>query len=175
MDAITATAIRRGYARNESDAIRLKAAGIKTIYRGDKGETLGKFRMRPGELLAAVGGLKAFGEAKGAMVAATKLMASWGAAIVDVDTGLRSDRDGAEMMFEATKLRNLSPAAAATMQAASVKARVNGRMAENQARRIWKDSRYSVAEAIEIMVGWSQRAAYTTFGKRDIGAGRHPK
>lgn len=171
----TANTICRGYARNEADERLLRAANVKTIYRGDKGETLGKFRMRSGEILFVIDGLKAFGDAKSAMVAATKLVNSWGAAIVDVGSGLRSDRDGAEMLFEATKLRNLSPAVAKAMQKASAKTRTNGRMPDNQARRIWKDSRYSVAEAIELMHGWSQRAAYTTFGKRDIGAGRRPK
>lgn len=170
----TANAMLRGYARHERDEKRLRATGIKTIYRADKGETLGKFKMRAGELLFVVDGLKAFGEAKSAMVAATKLMASWGAAIVDMDTKLRSDRDGAEMMFEATKLRNLSPAAAKAMQRASVMARTADQMPDAPARRIWFDSRYSVADAI-VLMGCSQRAAYDRFGPRNLGAGRRPK
>jgi hypothetical protein len=170
-----AKAILRGYARNEADERRLRAAGVRTIYRADKGEVIGKFKMRHGELLGVVDSLRAFGEAKGAMVAATKAMAAFGAAIVDIDTGLRSDRDGAEMLYQATTLRNLSAAAALAMQGASVKARTKGRLSETQARRVWKDGRYSVAEALELMTGWSQRAAYQHFGKRDVGAGRRPR
>src|ERR1700730_13587256 len=93
-----ASGIIRGYARDKKDEARLRAAGVKTIYRADKGETPGKFKMRKGETLGVVDGLLAFGNAKSDMVAGVKLVHSWGASVRDAETGLCSRSDGAEMM-----------------------------------------------------------------------------
>jgi hypothetical protein len=80
--------ITRGFAKNERDEQKLRDRGITTIYRSDRGETLGKFRMRKGELLGVVN-LRAFGSARKDMVAAVKQVHKWGAVVVDID-GLRS-------------------------------------------------------------------------------------
>ena len=168
------TGISRGYAASLSDEKRLRALGVKTIYRGDKGETFGKFKMRKGERLGVVNGLLAFGSARREMVAAVKAVHAWGATIVDAETGLRSDKDGVEMMDLALAPRRPSDQYRA-MQAAGVRERVKGRMGKREALIIWRNPKLSVKEAIELMHKWSQATAYKQLGKRDVPAGRRPK
>lgn len=180
MDTDTAPTIVRGYAKNASDEKRLRDFGIKTVYRAHKGETPGKapgqFRMRKGELLGVVG-LGAFGDTRKAIADMIDLLHSWGAAVVDIERpGLRSDRDGVRLLHIAmTPQRNLSPEAAAELAAKSKAARTAGRMPEHEARRIWFDGRYSVAEKVQRIHGWSQRALYDKFKATNAGAGRRPK
>ena len=171
--AVTGT-IHRGYAANAADEKRLKALGIKTIYRGDKGETLDRFRMRKGELLGVVNGLLAFGEARRLMVDAVKSIHSCGAAIIDAETGLRSDRDGVEMLAQALAPRRPSDAYREA-QAKGVANRVRGRMGKREALIIWRNPKLSVKEAIELLHKWTQATAYKQLGKRDVPAGRRPK
>lgn len=163
--------IARGFARNEREAEQL--SGITTIYRADKGETLRKFKMRPGELLGVVN-LRVFGETRYGMVAAVKAIHEMGAAIVDL-AGLRSDRDGAEMLDKALVKFVPSAAHAREMQRRSVLARTTGRMGKRDALIIWRNPRFSTYEALDLMRGWSQRAAYLNLGPRLIGPGRRPK
>lgn len=165
--------IARGYARNEREEQRLREAGIKTIYRGDRGEILGKFRMRKGELLGVVN-LRAFGTARKDMVAAVKQVHKWGAAVVSLD-GLRSDRDGAEMLDKA--LVKFVPTAehAKEMQRRSVLARTEGRMSMRDAQSIWRNPRLTTLEAIDLMRGWSERRAYDKLGPRGVVVGRRAK
>lgn len=164
----------RGFAASATDEKRLRALGVRTIYRGDKGEVVGKFKMRRGELLGVVNGLRAFGEARRDMAAATKAVHAWGAAIIDAETGLRSDRDGVEMLSQSLAPRRPSDAYRAA-QAASVASRVKGRMPDRQALVIWRNPKLSVVEAIELMHRWSQATAYKRLGRRDVPAGRRPK
>ena len=162
--------IQRGYARGPSDEKRLRDKGVKTIYRADKGETLDKFKMRAGELLGVVEGYRAFGDAKGAMIAAERRIHGAGAAIIDVETELRSDRNGAEMM--AVSIGVLRPSEEyREMQAKAVEARHkrNGRMPEAKARAIWFNPKIKRLEAADLMgKGWSPASAYRAFGKRDV-------
>lgn len=168
--------ISRGFARNAKDEARLREVGIKTIYRQDKGEQIGKFQMRRNELLGVVDGLRAFGTARRDMVAAVKLVHGMGAAIVDAEyPELRSDRNGAAMLDKALAKFIPTPEQAAAMQEASVKARTKGRMADRTALAIWRNPKFSVHEAVALMTGWSQSAAYQKLGKRDVPAGRRPK
>lgn len=169
-----ASAIDRGYARKDADEKRLKAAGVKIVYRGDKGETIGKFRLRKGERLAVVG-LGAFGESRKAIVDAIDVVHSMGATVMDIEfPKLRSDRDGARMLHIAMTPRRLSPQEAAEMQEKAVAARVAGRMPEIKARRIWFGPG-SVLEKVARCHGWSQRALYNKFGSTNAPAGRRPK
>ena len=57
--------------------------------------------MRPGETLAVVDGLRSMGESRRDIAAYVAEIHSWGAVLVDAETGKRSDRDGVEMMAEA--------------------------------------------------------------------------
>lgn len=164
----------RGFASGPADEKKLRALGVKTIYRSDKGEGLGKFKMRKGERLGVVNGLRAFGEARWDMVAAVKSVHAWGATIIDAESGLRSDRDGVEMLHRALAPRRPSDTYRAA-QAAGVANRVKGRMPARQALIIWRDPRFSTEEAIDLMHKWSQATAYKQLGKRDVPAGRRPK
>ena len=86
--------VTRGYARNERDERRLIAAGVKKIYREDRGvEQWGNWKLRKGETLGVVNGLLAFGTNRRAMMRALDKAAEWGAVIVDVETGYRSDTE----------------------------------------------------------------------------------
>lgn len=167
--------IVRGYAATKADKERLAAAGVRVIYRAYDGETLDRFKMRKGELLAVVGGLRAFGEARRDMVDAVKRVHATGAAILDLDTNLRSDRDGVEMLHRALSPKGPSAEFAAEMQAKSVRVRVKGRMDKRSALTIWRNPKFSTAEAIELMSKWTQATAYKQLGRRDVPAGRRKK
>jgi hypothetical protein len=119
--------ISRGYARHEKDELRLRAVGIKTIYRGDRGETIDKFKMRRGELLGVINGLRAFGETRRDMVEAVKHIHAASAAIIDVESGNRSDRNGVELLNWALAKFIPTPEQARAMQEASMVARLKGR------------------------------------------------
>ena len=167
-------AVARGFARNSADERRLKTAGVKTIYRADKGEMPGKFKMRRGELLGVVDGLLAFGTAKRDWTAAEKLVHSWGAVIFDVETKLRSDQNGATMFDYALRPRRPSETYQA-MQAASVEKRTkDGRVGKRAAERIWRNQRLSVKEKVDL-TGWPQATLYNTFKKTNVPAGRRKK
>lgn len=167
-----AKGIARGYAGTPADEKRLRAFGIKTIYRGFKGETpgdnqkKGQFKMRSGELLAVARGLRAFGDARQDWVAAEELVHSWGAAIYDIDTGLRSDRNGVKMVTLALNPRPVDDYR--EMQAESVKVRVKDRMPEAKARKIWFNKRLTIAQKLELMDGWSRNAAYKAFERTTV-------
>lgn len=167
--------ITRGYAATKADKERLAAAGIKTIYRAYDGETLDRFKMRKGEYLGVVDGLRAFGEGRREMAAAVKLVHSWGATVIDAETGLCSRRDGVEMLHRALSPKGPSAEFAAQMQALAVRERVKGRMPKREALILWRNPRLSTKEAIELMTKWSQSAAYNQLGKRDVPAGRRSK
>lgn len=171
----TAIVIARGFARNDSDETRLKQAGIRVIYRADRGEGLGRFKLRPGEFLGVVDGLRALGDGRRQMRDAIKLVHSWQAAVIDAETKLRSDRDGVEMLHKALSPKGPSAEFAAEMQARSVRERVKGRMPKREALILWRNPKLSTAEAIELMTKWSQSAAYNQLGRRDVPAGRRSK
>lgn len=166
--------ITRGLARNEKDEKRLRAAGVtKPIYRMDRGEELGRFKLRKGESLGVVDGLRVFGETKRDIVWAVKLVHSWDARIIDVETGLCSGKDGAEMVINA--LAPVRPSEEyRKMQAAAVRERVKGRMSQHDALAIWRNPNLSTKEAISLMPKWSQATAYKQLGKRDAIPGRRP-
>jgi hypothetical protein len=169
--------IARGFARNSADEKRLRAAGVKTIYRADKGELpgnrQGQFRMRKGELLGVVDGLLAFGGAKRDWTDAETLVHGWGAAIYDVERKQRSDQNGALMFDYANRPRRPSETYKA-MQAASVESRTEGRMGKRAAEKIWRNQRLSVKEKVDL-TGWPQATLYNTFKKTNVPAGRRKK
>jgi hypothetical protein len=167
--------IARGFARNSGDERRLRAAGVtRPIYRADKGELPGQFKMRRGEFLGVVDSFLAFGAAKRDWTAAEKLVHSWGAVIYDVEAKLRSDQNGAMMFDYALRPRRPSETYQA-MQAASVEKRTkDGRVGKRAAERIWRNQRLSVKEKVEL-TGWPQATLYNTFKKTNVPAGRRKK
>jgi len=169
----------RGYARHEKDAKRLEAAGLlpRQIYRADKGQTLDKFKMRQGEYLGCVDGLLAFGPGRRAIGAAVKLIHSWGARALDVETGRDTCNHGVQMLNEAIDPPKPSAEYMAELarQKAAQSRKSRGVMGEREALVIWRNPKFSVAEAIDLMPGWRPATAYKVLGKRDVPAGRRPK
>jgi hypothetical protein len=168
----------RGYARNGRDELILIDSGLKAdrIYLEGRGfETLARINMRPGELLATVGGLRALGDSQRDIIEAARRFHDAGAAVLDIETGWRSDQRGAEMLDRALmRLRGervMPEGKAAAMQAKSVKARIGDRMPRRQAAMIWKDPRLTIGEAIAQMPGWSARTAYALLGPRGLPVG----
>jgi len=169
----------RGYARHEKDAKRLEAAGLlpRQIYRADKGQTLDKFKMRPGEYLGVVDGLLAFGSGRRAIGLAVKLVHSWGAAVLDVETGCISTQHGVKMLNAAIDPPKPSKEYMAELarEKAEKRRKELGVMAVREATIIWRNPKLSVKEAIDLMHGWKPANAYKVLGKRDVPAGRRPK
>ena len=172
--------VARGYARTAKDEKRLITSGLKpsAIYLEGRGsERLDRVEMRPGEALGVVDGLRSFGDNRRDIAAAVKRVHSWGAVIVDVETGKRSADHGVEMLHEALAAihgERVMPSAkiAKEMQAKSVKARTKGRMGQREALVFWRDPTLTVGEAIMQMRGWSPGTAYREIGKRGLPTGR---
>ena len=169
----------RGYGRHEKDAKRLEAAGLlpRQIYRADKGQTLDKFKMRAGEYLGVVDGLLAFGKGRRAIDATVRKLHKEGAAVLDVETGLNSRDNGVQMLNDALDPPKPSPEYMAELarQKADKRRKDNGVMGNREATIIWRNPKFSVAEAIDLMPGWRPATAYKVLGKRDVPAGRRPK
>ncbi len=182
MNAKAIARAQRGYARNARDEAILLASGIKAeaIYLEGRGsETLGRVRMRASEVLATVHGLRALGDSRRDIVAEVARIHEAGAAVLDVETGLRSDRDGVAMLDRAlARLRGervMPEGKAASMQRRSVKARVGDRMPKREALGHWRNPRLTTGEAIELMTGWSARTAYIQLGARGLPVGPRGK
>jgi hypothetical protein len=169
---------QRGYARNERDELLLLSLGLNSerIYLEGRGaETLDRIIMRQGELLATVGGLRALGNSRRDIVAATRRVHDMGAAVLDIETMARSDQRGAEMLDRAIADLNgelsMRPGQAREMQRKSVRSRIGDRMSQREAMKHWRDPRLSNGEAIRRMPGWSVRTAYMKLGKRGLPCG----
>src|ERR1019366_9570112 len=95
--------IAKAYAAHKADEATLrKQYGVTVaIFRGDKGETIDKIRMRDGELLGGPRGLLTFGPNRSDWLKAEKAFSERVAAILDLSTGLRSDKNGARMFNDA--------------------------------------------------------------------------
>jgi hypothetical protein len=171
--------MQRGYARNAKDEKRLIDAGVpaRSIYRQDRGaEQFGQWKMRKGETLAVVNGLYAFGVTRKAMMAALDQVQKWGAVIVDVETGHRSDNGSAKLLDLGLRRRHgelaMKDGQAEEMQEASVLARLKGRMPIRNAKVFWMNPELTTKQALHRMRGWSQGTAYRAFGKRSVPSGR---
>lgn len=169
----------RAYARNTREEAILVQSGMTpgAIYlEGRHGETLGRIRMRAGELLATVGGLRPLGGNRRDIVAAVTGLHAMGAAVLDIASGQRSDRDGVVMLDAALRaIRGESvmpPGKAQDMAHRSARARTAGRMPKREALAIWRDARLTIGQAIERMPGWSARTAYNLLGPRGLPTGR---
>ena len=169
----------RAYARNERDEKRLLAAGVpaKRIYREDRGaEQFGNWRLRKGELLGVVNGLLAFGTNRRAMMAALDKVEAWGAVIVDMETGLRSDKQSAKLLDLGLAKRHgeqaMKPGQAEAMNEASIAARTKGRLPQRSALVHWRNPELTAKQALKRMNGWSRGTAYAVLGKRGVPSGR---
>jgi hypothetical protein len=168
----------RGYARNEKDQKRLETIGLlpRQIYREDRGEILGKFKMRKGEFLGVVDGLRVFGTTRRQIDKAIDLVQSWNAEVLDVETGLTTARDGVKMLTQALNPPKPTPEYMAQLRALGLDKRVKGRMPIKSAEIIWHGHpTWSNAEVLDLMPGWTRASAYNHFGPRKVIAGRRPK
>lgn len=166
--------IHRGYAANAADEKRLRALGVKVpIYRGDKGEVLGKWRMRKGEVLTVVRGYLAFGSARRDWVKAEETIHGMGAVIFDLDSGLRSDRNGAAMVHRA--IYPLRPTEEyQRMQALSAAKRVRAHKKTRRDEKIWLSDKLKVREKVEL-IGIPVASLYRMYGKTGAPQGRRKK
>ncbi len=169
----------KGYAPDKKAFARLVAAGLtpRNIYEGEKKQAPDKFKMRAGEYLGVVDGLLAFGKGRRAIDAAVRKLHSEGAGVLDVETGLNSRDNGVQMMNAA--LDPPKPSKEYMAELARQKAIVNrvakGVMLDRDAIVIWRNPKFSVKEAIDLMHGWKPATAYKVLGRRDVPAGRRPK
>lgn len=171
--------ITRGYARNERDEKRLIAAGVPKgrIYREDRGnEAWGNWKMRKGERLGVVNGLLAFGNNRYMMMRSLDIVLGWGAVIVDVETGYRSDNGSAKLLDLGLQKRHgetaMKPGQAEAMNEASVAARTRGRMPQRSALVHWRNPELTAKQALKRMRGWTRGTAYKVLKERGVPSGR---
>lgn len=169
----------RWFAPTEKAEKRLIALGAPKghIYRGWKGEEPGKFKMRDGEFLGVVDGLLAFGHTRRQIGKAVALIHSWGATVLDVETGRDSCRHGVSMLNAALDPPKPSAEYLAQLQeerreAWRQKHRV---MPKGKAYPIWRDPVLSLPEKLARMDGWTKDMAYRAFGPTGRPAGRRHK
>ena len=165
--------IIRGFARTEKDEARLLACGVpeKAIYRAYRDQPFETVQLKSGEL-HVVDGFRSIGSGRSAIVAARKRVHDMGATIVDAETKLNSREHGVEMLDEALKPKKPSAEHMRLMQEKAAQLKRQERIAESAAQKFWRNSKLSVQEALELMTGWTQSAAYKVFGPRNFGAGR---
>lgn len=165
--------ITRGYAATPADEKRLRALGVtKPIYLGYKGEVLGKWKMRRGEILGVVRGFRTFGDTRRDWIHAEELVHAEGAVILDLDTGLRSDKNCAKMISYAINPRRPSEEYRA-MQVLSVTKRMKSqkRKKTRAHAKIWFNTKLSVKEKVDL-IGIPHNALYALYGKTGAPAGR---
>ena len=171
-----AIGITKAYAAHKADEATLrKEYGVTiAIYRGDKGETVDKIRMRAGELLGVPRGLLTFGPNRSDWLKAEKAISDRGAAILDLSTGLRSDRHGARM-FNDAQYPPRDKESYQEAQAKSVKARTGYTDAtKRQAEKIWFTEGLSIRKK-EALSGIPQSTLYHWFGKTTVPKGSSKK
>jgi hypothetical protein len=166
--------IIRGFARTEKDEARLLACGVpdKAIYRAYRDQPFETVMLKSGDELHVVDGFRAISSGRTAIVAAYKRVHDMGATIVDAETKQNSREHGVEMLDEALKPKKPSAEHMRMMQAKAAELKRQERISESAAQKFWRNSKLSVQEALELMTGWTQSAAYKVFGPRNFGAGR---
>ena len=136
--------IERGYARHKKDAERLRASGVKTIYRADEDETLEAISLRDDVDLIVCDGFRALGKTGEEIEAAINLIHEKGARVVTLDRQRNSRDHGIKLMREAMDAYRPSPEAAAHARAAKKppvrigerEARVGGHESSGDAPRV---------------------------------------
>lgn len=166
----------RWYAPDKKAEARLLALGAprRSIYRAHEGETVGKFRMRRGEYLGIVDGLRAFGGKRG-IDKAVAIIHGDGATIIDIETGKDSRSNGISMYKEALSPRRQSEEYKKVMRDERMDKRrkANGQMLKRDAYVVWMTPGMSTEEK-EAATGWPRATLYAMFGKTGAPAGRRP-
>jgi hypothetical protein len=172
--------IVRWYAPDKKALDRLVYLGANKdhIFHGwTKSEHWEQVKMRKGETLGVVDGLRAFGTTKRPVKAAVARFHGQGATIVDIESGKDSRTHGIEMLDEIEKPAKPSAEYLAQLQeerreAWRQKHRV---MPKEKAYIRWKDPVMSVKEKLDLMFGWTKDMAYRAFGPTGRPAGRRHK
>ena len=173
-----------GFSQKRQEEI-LTAAGMPAHRICGKGHTVEGLSnalrlLRGGEVLECAAGLRTLGSSRVQIMEAHALVRKAGKAVLDPETGMRSDRDGAEMLDRAlAKIRyeKTMPSEGRAKEIGSLggKARAkkiqDERLPERAAKKIWFNIHLSTAEAIERMPGWSKETAYRYFKKRGRKSG----
>ena len=140
--------------------------------------------IRSPEVLHTVGGFRPLGPGRYTITGEIQklyLPANVGKVIVDCQTGMRSDRDGALMLSAALAKAHYEKLA--PNHADSVKRGRNGarkqwqevrdnRMPEDEARAIWKDQKLRKKKKLQKMYGWTETTAYRILGETGRPPGR---
>ena len=184
--------MKRGYVRptvrhpKASQIASLKAAGVadEAIYVEGDGETIDDSirALRPNDEQCVV--------TLGRLAPNRQLLRKYimeilerGAVIFETKTGRRLDNPKA--IFDAVlsavdelaqDRRSHTPAKAKKYGKLGGRPAKQDRLPKKQAEKVWFDSRIkTVPEALALMDGWSQRAAYREFGPRGVTTGRPKK
>lgn len=163
----------RWYAPDQRALDRLVTLGASkaAIYQGWKGQTPDKIRMRQGEVLGVVDGLRAFG-LKRAVRAAVENIHKFGATIFDHDTGQNS-RDDLLAMYEAATSPRQKLTETEKLARADARRKKSGQMLTRDAYEVWKGP--GTVEQKAHATGWSPSALNAKFGPSGAPAGRPPK
>lgn len=168
----------RWYASDPKAEKRLLACGAveRAIYRGWKGETPGKFKMRAGEFLGVVDGYRAFGHGKREITKAVDAIHADGATILDVETGKDSRNHGHILFDAATAPRRQTEEDRKLLaeERAGKYRKKRGMASKADAHKIWHMIGPSI-ESKAAATGWSRAALYDAFGKTGAPTGRRPK
>jgi hypothetical protein len=173
----TATKPVRWYAPDEKTLKRLMALGApkQHIFHGwSKTEHWERVKMRAGESLGVVDGLRAFGKTKRPVKQAVAHFHAQGATIVDIESGEDSRTHGIAMLDDIERAAKPSAAYLAQLEeerreAWRQKHRV---MPKEKAYTIWRHPTMKVYEKLDLMHGWTKDVAYREFGHTGRPAGR---
>ncbi len=164
----------RYYAPNDKVRVRLMDMGIPRakIYEAKEGETWDKFRMKPGEYLGVLDGLRGFGGAV-KIRKALEYFHGQGVTIVDIETGRDSRTHGVSMRDAALEPVKRSPEEiSAHRRAEAVRRQIeNGGLPEREALVYWRDPKLTTEDAVN-KIGWTKSMAFKILKARGIPAGR---
>lgn len=169
----------RGKSADKQEA-ELQAAGIEVIYRDDLVDAIAS--LRKGDTLAVAAGLHVLSPIRRGILEIVQEVHAAGCVVEDITHGHRSEGDGIPMLALAidaisAETRFGDPKKAGKQGAAKRWAKVKKtRTPQRKAYARWKDASLTTKEALAHpdMEGWTRRAAYDKFGKRDIRPGRMP-
>ena len=169
----------RWYAPDQKAADRLLALGAteRGLYRGDKGQIPGKFKMRPGEFLGVVDGYRAFGGGIRAITKAVDLIHKNGATVLDVETGQDSRTHGHILASEATSPRRQSAEYKRKMADEKAEKRLESKsgMTKHEIEIEWKKPGIMSADERAKYLRIPRATLYAKFGPSGAAAGRRPK
>ena len=164
----------RYYAPNDNARRRLESAGIPRakIYEAKEGETWDKIRLKRGEALGVMDGLRWFGGAV-AIRKALEWFHGQDGTVVDIETGCDSRTHGVTMRDAAMQPIRLTPEQIKARQRADAIRRQieNGGMPERVALVHWRNADLSTDEALN-KIGWTKSMAFKLLGARGMPAGR---